>query len=85
MSTETKRHAAAWSWFRQTSTLVGMPMVAVLLMLGAQKVFFTLTCHTAGWRCEYALGATDAMAEYMGELVAANPNSDLQAVPRKRK
>jgi hypothetical protein len=85
MSTTENKRAEAWTWFKRTSTLIGMPIVASLLIVGAQRMFFTVTCEAAGWRCEYAFGASDAMAEYMGQLVAANPNSDLVAVPRKQK
>jgi hypothetical protein len=85
MSTTESNRAEAWKWFKKTSTLIGMPIVASLLIVGAQRMFFSVTCEVAGWRCEYAFGATEAMAEYMGELVAANPNSNLVAVPRKKK
>lgn len=71
-------------WYYQSSALVGIPLLFLLLMMGAQKFMFTLTCSTAGYRCEYALGATDAMAEYMGDLLAANPGVDLVAKPQKK-
>lgn len=74
----------AWRWFRVTSTLVGMPVVFLLVVLGSQKFFFSATCYTAGWRCEYAIGATDGMVEYMGELLDANPDVDIVAKTRKR-
>ena len=54
----------------------------LLLMMGAQKFMFTLTCSTAGYRCEYAIGAQDAMAEYMGDLLSSNPGVDLVAKPK---
>lgn len=69
-------------WFRQTSTIVGIPVTLILTMLFIQKVFFTTTCTVAGWRCEYSIGATDAMTEYMGQLLAANPGMDIAAKPR---
>lgn len=72
-------------WYYQTAALIGIPITFLLLMIGAQKFLFTLTCTTAGYRCEYALGATDAMAEYMSELVASNDGMDIVAKPRQRK
>lgn len=74
-----------WTWYKQTSCLVGVPVVFVLLVMGAEKLFFTASCTLVGVRCEYALGATDAMTAYMGELLAANENVDIVAEPRKKK
>lgn len=78
------KFAGAWKWFLQTSTIVGVPVTFILGVMAAQNVLFTITCQTAGWRCEYSIGATDAMVEYMGQLVAANPNVDIVAKPRKK-
>lgn len=72
-------------WYYQTAALVGVPLLFLLLMMGAQKFLFTLTCTTAGYRCEYAIGATDAMAEYMGELIASNPDTEIVSKPVKRR
>lgn len=72
-------------WYYQTAALVGIPVVFLLLMIGLQKFVFTLTCTTAGYRCEFALGATDAMTAYMGDLLMANPDMDIVAKPSKRK
>lgn len=78
------RIKAGMTWFAQTSTIVGIPVTLILSLLFVQKVIFTTTCTIAGWRCEYSLGATDAMVEYMAELVAANPNADIASVPRRK-
>jgi hypothetical protein len=72
-------------WYYQTAALVGIPVVFLLLMIGAQKFFFTLTCTTAGYRCEYSLGATDAMAAYMGDLLMSNPDMEIVSKPMSRK
>jgi hypothetical protein len=72
-------------WYYQTAALVGIPVVFLLLMMGAQKFFFTLTCTTAGYRCEHALGATDAMASYMGDLLLSNPDMDIVTRPGFKK
>jgi ABC-type xylose transport system permease subunit len=73
------------TWYWQTSALVGVPVVFLLLVVGLQKFTFTATCHTIGWRCEYAIGATDAMAAYMGDLIAANPGYDIVAEPTNKR
>lgn len=75
---------AGFRWYCQTSMLIGMPIVLLLILVGAQKLFFTGTCHVAGMGCEYSLGATDAMAAYMGDLLDANPGMDIVAEPRRK-
>lgn len=72
-----------WIWYRQTSMILGVPVLMIVLFIGFQKVLFTGTCQTVGWRCEYSLGATDAMAEYMGDLLASNPGTEIVAKKRK--
>lgn len=74
---------AMWIWYRQTSTILGIPTLFALLFLGFQKFVFTATCMTASWKCEYALGADMAMAQYMGELLAANPGTEIVAKPKR--
>lgn len=72
-------------WYYQTAALVGIPVVFLLLMMGAQKFLFTLTCTTAGYRCEYAIGATDAMAQYMGDLLSSNPDMEIVSKPTTKR
>ena len=79
-----QRLAPWWDWFLRTSTLVGIPIVMLLFMVGGQKLFFTATCQVAGMSCEYALGSTSAMAEYMGDLLAANPDVDFVTKPKRK-
>jgi hypothetical protein len=74
----------AWKWYVQTSALVGIPVVFLLLTIGIQKFVFTATCQLAGYQCEYAIGATDAMTEYMGDLLASNPGKDIVVQPRRK-
>jgi hypothetical protein len=69
-------------WFTQTSTLVGAPVLLIVCLVGVQRMFFTASCHTVGWRCEYAFGATDAMVSFMGEILASNPGMDVAVKPR---
>lgn len=71
-------------WYKQTATLLGIPILMILLFIGAQKVFFTSTCQIAGFKCEYAIGATDAMTAYMGELLASNQGMDIVTKPRNK-
>lgn len=70
-------------WYGFTAKLIGIPVLFVVLFLGVQKFIFTSTCMIAGFRCEYSFGATDAMTEFMGELLSANKNMDIVAKPRR--
>ena len=76
---------SAIKWYLQTAMLIGVPVLFIVLMLGTQKMLFTATCYTAGFRCEYAFGATDAMTSFMSDLVGANPNVDIVAVPKNKR
>lgn len=79
-----ERLQSAIKWYLQTAMLIGVPVLFIVLMLGTQKMIFTATCYTAGFRCEYAFGATDAMTSFMSELVSSNPNVDIVASPRRK-
>jgi hypothetical protein len=73
------------SWYMYTARLLGVPILAVLIVLGAQKGLFTFTCASVGWKCESSMGASDALADYMGGMLAANPGQDIVVKPRKGK
>lgn len=57
-------------WYIKTSGYVGMPVLAIMIVActiwAAQKVFFTTTCLTASWKCEYAVGVQEAMTAIAG-------------------
>jgi len=74
---------ASWKWYYQTSALVGMPIVLMLLAIGIQKLVFTGTCQIGGYNCEYAFGSSDGMAQYMGELLESNPGVDIVAKKKR--
>lgn len=69
-----------WAWYCQTSCVVGIPVLMVIILIATFKTLFTLTCLTAGYRCEGALGTQEAMATYMSELVGGK--ADLEVKPR---
>lgn len=69
------------AWYFYSSTLVGVPLVLLLFAIGMQKFIFTTTCTIIGYKCEYALGAQDAMANYMGDLLSNNPGKDIVVKP----
>lgn len=71
-------------WFWMTSALVGAPVLLLLLIVGIQRAFFTLTCETAGFGCEYSFSRTDAMASYVSDILDANPNQDLVVKPKRK-
>lgn len=72
-------------WYKYTSFVVGVPITFVLLFMGMQKFVFTAGCMTAGWKCEYAFGVDEAFASYMGDLLMANPGSDIEVRSKSRK
>jgi hypothetical protein len=72
-------------WFWTTSAIVGAPVLLLLLIVGIQRAFFTLTCETAGVACEYSFSRTDAMASYVGDILASNPDGDLVMKPKHKR
>ncbi len=73
------------SWFVTTSTFIGMPVTLLLVCWGVQGFIFTTTCQLASFKCEYAFGATNAMTNFMEEMVASNSSHHLASVPNKSK
>ena len=71
-------------WFWTTSAIVGAPVLLLLLIVGIQRTFFTLTCETAGVACEYSFSRTDAMASYVGDILASN-DGDLVIKPKHKR
>jgi hypothetical protein len=71
-------------WFWYTSAIVGAPVLLLLLIVGIQRAFFTLTCETAGVACEYSFSRTDAMASYVGDILASN-DGDLVMKPKHKR
>ena len=71
-------------WFWTTSAIVGAPVLMLLLLVGIQRAFFTLTCETAGFGCEYSFSRTDAMASYVGDILASN-DGDLVIKPKHKR
>jgi hypothetical protein len=71
-------------WFWTTAAIVGTPVLLLLLIVGIQRAFFTLTCETAGVACEYSFSRTDAMASYVSDILDANPSQDLVVKPKRK-
>lgn len=65
------------------SALVGAPILAVILLVGLQRAVFTLTCETAGYRCDKSFGASQVATRVVSEIVADN-DYDVEVKPRKR-
>lgn len=61
---------AFWKWFLQTATLVGVPVLFIVLVTAVEKTFFTLTCVTAGYQCESSLLMSGRTNQFIGELFA---------------
>lgn len=68
----------AWIWYKQSSVLVGIPMLAVIMLTALSKVIFTGSCLTVGYQCEYAVGTAEAAQKYMTSLVGGNADIKLQ-------
>lgn len=67
-----------WSWYCQTACIVGIPVLMVIMLIATFKTIFTLTCLTAGYRCEGALGTQEAMSVYMSELVGGKASFEVK-------
>ncbi len=74
---------SALDWFLKTSMVVGVPVLLILLLTGFKTMTFTATCYGLNYKCEHALGANDSLAQYMGEMLTANPNVDIVTSKRK--
>lgn len=44
-------------WYWNTSALVGIPVLFILLVMGADKTLSTVTCQLSGTNCERAINA----------------------------
>lgn len=44
-------------WYWNTSALVGIPVLFILLVIGFDKSLATITCNVAGSNCERSFGA----------------------------
>jgi hypothetical protein len=75
---------AFWKWFLQTATLVGVPVLFIVLITALEKTFFTLTCVTAGYKCEDSLLMSGRTNEFIGELFAGEAPSDSDMKKSKR-
>jgi hypothetical protein len=69
---ENKKISNSIVWARITAELLGWPVSIILLCKLASTTFFTLTCQTAGWRCEYALTAPGQLAGVVAGTYSTN-------------
>ena len=75
---------AFWKWFLQTATLVGVPVLFIVLITAVEKSLFTLTCVTAGYQCESSLLMSGKTNQFIGELLAGEPEEPVETKKRKR-
>lgn len=73
------------SWYGYTATIVGYPVLLVVIFIVMQKLTFTSTCMTLGYKCENAIGADQGLASYMGDMLDANPNVDIITKPKGKR
>ena len=72
-----------WLWYKQTAVLVGIPILFLVLVSALTRSFFTASCVTIGWRCEYALGTSQMAQAYLSDLVGGT--ADVTVTPRQKK
>lgn len=70
-------------FYLYASAIVGAPILAVIIIVGVQRAFFTLTCETASYRCDKSFGATQAVTSVVSQIVA-DDEYDVEVKPRKR-
>jgi hypothetical protein len=70
----------SWIWFVQTSTIVGVPVTIVILLIAMERSFATLTCETARIGCDRSFTQS---VDYIAEQVDAN--TDVIVTPKKRR
>jgi len=70
----------ALAWFLTTSTIVGVPVLLYIAVIGAQRALMTVTCETARYGCSKSfVQSVDWIAE------AVTDETDVVVTPRKRK
>lgn len=61
----------ALDWYLQSSTVVGFPVLAILLCYGTEKMTFELTCRLAAYQCERSLSYHEEKISMALDPVAA--------------
>jgi hypothetical protein len=73
------------SFFRlyvTASAIVGAPVLAIILVAGLQRAFFTLTCEVADYKCSKAFGSKSTVETVIGSIV--NDETDVVVKPRRK-
>jgi hypothetical protein len=71
-------------WYWNTSALVGIPVLFILLVIGFDKALSTITCNVAGSNCERSIGAlpSNVKIDLPGYTYSGN-TEDEPAAPKK--
>ena len=70
----------ALHWYLITSTIVGVPVLALIVIIGAQRALYTVTCETSRYRCDRSyIQGIDYIAEQVTE------ETDVILTPKRRK
>jgi hypothetical protein len=64
------------------SAIVGAPVLAIVIVAGLQRAFFTLTCEVADYKCSRAFGARATVESVIGSIV--NDETDVVVKPRRK-
>lgn len=70
-------------WFLTTATVVGVPTLTILLLVGIQRMCFTVSCHGWGSNCESAFRASNAKAA-ITDILDEYPDYDVAMKPKKK-
>jgi hypothetical protein len=70
----------ALQWYLITSTIVGVPVLALIIIFGAQRALYTVTCEVSRYRCDRSyIQGIDYIAEQVTE------ETDVVITPKKRR
>jgi hypothetical protein len=65
--------------------MLGLPIAIFVLAMFFQKLFFTITCQVGSFRCEYAFFRGQNQVDFIGELLASDPDRELVVQSSKNK
>jgi hypothetical protein len=70
----------ACTWFLTTATIVGIPVLIAILLIGIERSVATLTCETARVGCNRSFTQS---IDYIAEQV--DDDTDVVLTPKKRR
>ena len=73
-------------WYWNTSALVGIPVLFILLVMGFDRTVSTVTCQLAGSQCNRAIGAlpSNIKIDLPGYTYAGDTEEAAAPTPKKK-